>query len=108
MTRDPVCGMTVDPTKAAAHLEHHGETYFFCAKGCAQKFSANPERYLNQASAPHTSAAAKLTAIQPAALSLVPTPDQKQIRYTCPVHPEVIHLVPRACPNCGMTLAPIH
>jgi len=39
--------MTVDSTKAAAYFEHHGETYFFCAKGCAQKFSANPERYLN-------------------------------------------------------------
>jgi len=51
MARDPVCGMTVDPAKAAAHFEHRGETYFFCAKGCAQKFAANPERYLSQSSA---------------------------------------------------------
>jgi len=39
--------MTVDPAKAAAHFEHRGETYFFCARGCAQKFSADPQRYLN-------------------------------------------------------------
>ena len=49
MARDPVCGMTVDPAKAAAHFAHRGETYFFCAQGCAQKFSADPERYLNPA-----------------------------------------------------------
>src|SRR6266404_9227481 len=108
MARDPVCGMTVDPAKAAAHFEHHGETYFFCAKGCAQKFSANPKRYLNRlpAAAP-ASAAAKLTAIEPAAASPVPTPEQKQIRYTCPMHPEVIQLGPGACPKCGMALEPM-
>jgi len=100
--------MTVDPAKAAAHFEHHGETYFFCAKGCAQKFSANPKRYLNRlpAAAP-ASAAAKLTAIEPAAASPVPTPEQKQIRYTCPMHPEIIQLGPGACPKCGMALEPM-
>src|SRR6202030_4222193 len=104
MTRDPVCGMTVDSRKAAAHLEHHGETYFFCAKGCAQKFSANPERYLNRSA---TSAATKLTAILPAAPSLPSTFEQKQIRYTCPMHPEIIQLGPGACPKCGMALEPM-
>src|SRR5258707_15884294 len=107
MARDPVCGMTVDPEKAAAQVDLDGETYFFCAKGCAQEFSANPERYLDQAPAAHASAVAKLTAIQPAALSLVPRPDQKQIRYTCPMHPEVIQLGPGACPTCGMALEPM-
>jgi P-type Cu+ transporter len=108
MTRDPVCGMTVDPAKAAAHFEHHGETYFFCAKGCAQKFSANPEGYLNHLpTAAPASAAAKRTAIQPAAASPVLTPEQKQIRYTCPMHPEIIQLGPGACPKCGMALEPM-
>src|SRR5882724_4546057 len=108
MTRDPVCGMTVDSTKAAAYFEHHGETYFFCAKGCAQKFSANPERYLNPSPiAAPAGAAAKLTAIQPAAPSPVPAPAQKQIRYTCPMHPEIIRLGPGTCPKCGMALEPM-
>jgi Cu+-exporting ATPase len=100
--------MTVDPAKAAAHFEHHGETYFFCAKGCAQKFSANPERYLNPSpTAAPASAAANLTAIQPAAPSPVPAPAQKQLRYTCPMHPEIIRLGPDTCPKCGMALEPM-
>ena len=108
MTRDPVCGMTVDSTKAAAHFEHRGETYFFCAKGCAQKFSANPERYLNPSpTAAPASSATSLTAIQPAAPSPVPAPAQKQIRYTCPMHPEIIRLGPGTCPKCGMALEPM-
>ena len=108
MTRDPVCGMSVDSRKAAAHLEHRGETYFFCAKGCAQKFSANPERYLNRSPTPApASAASELTAILPATPSLPSTPEQKQIRYTCPMHPEIIQLGPGACPKCGMALEPM-
>jgi heavy metal translocating P-type ATPase len=108
MTRDPVCGMTVDSTKAAAHFEHRGETYFFCAKGCAQKFSANPERYLKPSpTAAPASSATHLTAIQPAAPSPVPAPAQKQIRYTCPMHPEIIRLAPGTCVKCGMALEPM-
>jgi len=108
MTRDPVCGMSVDSRKAAAHLEHRGETYFFCAKGCAQKFSANPERYLNRPPTPApASAASELTAILAATPSLPSTPEQKQIRYTCPMHPEIIRLGPGACPKCGMALEPM-
>jgi Cu+-exporting ATPase len=43
---DPVCGMTVDTATAAASLEHSGQTYHFCCKGCAEKFRAAPEKYL--------------------------------------------------------------
>jgi Cu+-exporting ATPase len=108
MARDLVCGMTVNPEKAAAQFDYDGETYFFCAQGCAQKFSANPERYLNRsANAVPADAAAKLTSIQPAALSPVPAPDQKQIRYTCPMHPEIVQLGPGTCPICGMALDPM-
>ncbi|WP_093184438.1 YHS domain-containing protein [Sanguibacter gelidistatuariae] len=42
---DPVCGMTVDPAKAAARVEHEGRTYYFCSKYCAATFSATPENY---------------------------------------------------------------
>jgi P-type Cu+ transporter len=44
--RDPVCGMTVDPAKAAATSQYEGETYYFCCKGCKTKFDAAPQRYL--------------------------------------------------------------
>ena len=29
MERDPVCGMSVDPQKAAAKVEYAGKTYYF-------------------------------------------------------------------------------
>ena len=38
MAVDPVCKMTVDPAKAAAQSSYQGETYYFCAVGCKQKF----------------------------------------------------------------------
>jgi Cu+-exporting ATPase len=37
---DPICGMTVDPTTAAGSYFHDGTTYYFCSKGCLQKFIA--------------------------------------------------------------------
>ena len=45
--RDPVCGMTVDPFKAAASIEHGGQLYHFCCKGCAEKFSSDPAKFLS-------------------------------------------------------------
>ncbi len=45
--RDVVCNMQVDPAKAAATAEHEGTRYYFCSRGCEQKFTASPERYLN-------------------------------------------------------------
>ncbi|HEY8489679.1 MAG TPA: YHS domain-containing protein [Dehalococcoidia bacterium] len=46
MERDPVCGMEVDPAKAAATAEYKGKTYYFCAPGCKRAFEAEPERYV--------------------------------------------------------------
>ena len=46
---DPVCGMSVDPAKAAASVEHEGRTYYFCSKGCAKSFSADPHHYASHA-----------------------------------------------------------
>jgi len=42
---DPVCGMNVDPATAAATVEHEGRMYYFCGKGCAKSFSADPGKY---------------------------------------------------------------
>src|SRR6202453_5280260 len=44
--KDPVCGMTVDPAKAAATMEHRGANFHFCSQGCADKFRSDPEKYL--------------------------------------------------------------
>ena len=42
--KDPVCGMKVDPAKAAGKHEHKAKTYYFCSQGCLQKFNSDPER----------------------------------------------------------------
>ena len=45
--RDPVCGMSVDPTRAkGGTFEHDGKTYSFCNPRCREKFAADPARYL--------------------------------------------------------------
>jgi Cu+-exporting ATPase len=44
LTRDPVCGMTVEPT-TASHMEHNGSTYYFCSDGCRAEFEKRPDRY---------------------------------------------------------------
>jgi Cu+-exporting ATPase len=45
MAKDPVCGMQVDPTKAAGTSEYQGQTYVFCSAGCKKKFDNNPQQY---------------------------------------------------------------
>jgi len=52
MERDPVCGMQVDPATARAKAEHGGRTYFFCCAGCAKKFEAAPQQYLEPRATP--------------------------------------------------------
>lgn len=44
-TKDPVCGMAVTPETAAAKETRGGMTYYFCSKGCQQKFNADPAKY---------------------------------------------------------------
>ncbi len=46
METDPVCGMAVEPARAAATRAHDGHTYFFCARGCAVAFEKEPWKYV--------------------------------------------------------------
>ena len=50
--RDPVCGMSVDPAKAAGRSEFGGQTYYFCALSCKKRFDQAPESFLHGAKAP--------------------------------------------------------
>jgi RND family efflux transporter MFP subunit len=48
VTKDPVCGLHVDESKAKAagfHCTHKNQTYYFCSPGCKEHFEKNPERY---------------------------------------------------------------
>jgi Cu+-exporting ATPase len=50
---DPVCGMKIDPKKAAATREHEGKTFYFCSPGCAKQFDADPHRFAHQGETGH-------------------------------------------------------
>ena len=41
---DPVCGMSVDKSKART-LEYEGRPYYFCSDHCKATFEGDPERY---------------------------------------------------------------
>jgi YHS domain-containing protein len=42
MAKDPVCGMSVEESTAAATSSYKGQTYYFCAKVCRESFDKEP------------------------------------------------------------------
>lgn len=54
-TLDPVCGMKVDPARAAARIDYEGRTYFFCNAECLKAFIQEPLRYLVASNCPQLS-----------------------------------------------------
>jgi Cu+-exporting ATPase len=123
--------MTVDPERAPAKAEHAGKSVYFCCARCAEKFRADPERYLNakshepmsrpgataqfvqlgqiKAAPPGALTAIAPTARRPAAHET--SSQQKRsvpgtVIYTCPMDSEIRQEHPGACPKCGMALEP--
>jgi Cu+-exporting ATPase len=112
--------MSVDPPKAAAMIDHAGQSYYFCSKGCAQRFAQSPAKYVTAAidSRKHSS----LPVIQSSAVAnstpvavpnhgsstkSAPTAASEGVRYTCPMHPQIVQVGPGSCPICGMALEPL-
>ena len=90
--KDPVCGMTIDPSKAVGTAEYSGQTYHFCGSKCLERFKADPARYVSST--------------QPTSKSAPPAMDGAKAEYTCPMHPEILRDEPGSCPICGMALEP--
>ncbi|HMI53092.1 MAG TPA: heavy metal translocating P-type ATPase [Candidatus Saccharimonadales bacterium] len=95
---DPVCGMNVAPQKAAGQVEYSGRTYYFCSPRCAERFTLEPEKFL---------AAAGLSAKSANPAGAPGGAPAANVRYTCPMHPEIIQIGPGSCPKCGMALEPM-
>ena len=47
MPIDPVCKMHVNISDAAASLDFHGETVYFCSVDCEKKFEKDPQGYMD-------------------------------------------------------------
>ena len=128
---DPVCGMTVDPTKnKGGSFDHAGTTYYFCSPGCNTKFQSDPEGWLEKrrqkdllkateakAAAPTgheccstkqaASAKAPASQAQQPAQHPAPSTEHGALRsavWICPMDPEIRESKPGDCPICGMAL----
>jgi YHS domain-containing protein len=44
-TKDPVCGMDVNPRKTQYKTNHQGTEYAFCCQQCLTRFKQHPEQY---------------------------------------------------------------
>jgi len=49
--KDPVCGMMIDQSSAAATSSYKGQTYYFCSTEDLRQFEANPAKYAGGATA---------------------------------------------------------
>ncbi len=110
--RDPVCGMTVDPAKAAGQHEYKGTLYYFCNPSCLARFKAEPERFLTSGARPTGMAELGLVRLGAPRLAVLssravaaPRPPVA-LRYLCPMCAGVMSDRPGACPKCGMALEP--
>jgi len=94
---DPICGMTVDIATAKWKFEHNGETTYFCAKGCLNKYA------IRMTGAPAIIDPPTANAAPPHPRTEAPAPASI---YVCPMHPQVRQEGPGDCPICGMPLEP--
>ncbi|MCP3676161.1 MAG: copper ion binding protein, partial [Deltaproteobacteria bacterium] len=46
MAKDPVCGMEVEPKRAAGSSSYKGEAVYFCNPNCKKRFDADPSAFL--------------------------------------------------------------
>jgi len=90
--KDPVCGMMIEPARAAGQHEHRGRTYHFCGTRCLERFKADPTRFVETASTP--------------AQPISPPHPSEHREWTCPMHPEIVRDASGSCPICGMALEP--
>ncbi len=103
---DPVCGMTVNPDTAAGSFEFEGETYYFCAVGCLNKFRQNPTSFLNKKETAPAPVQISRTKENTETQNSKPKTQNREAEYTCPMHPEILQIGPGSCPICGMALEP--
>jgi Cu+-exporting ATPase len=123
---DPVCGMTIEEADAVGTHQHAGVTYYFCNPSCLERFSKDPNQFLQPEAAavapPAPAGATFICPMDPDVRSPQPgacpkcgmalEPDLSdptaltKTEYTCPMHPQIVRDAPGPCPICGMALEP--
>jgi Cu+-exporting ATPase len=133
ITRDPVCGMTVNPDDGKPSHAHDGRAYHFCNPRCLDKFVAAPDVFMTAidpvcgmsvetATSRHMSKHAgerfyfcsagcqgkfEVTPETYLVDRPAPEPMPEGTLYTCPMDPEIVQEGPGDCPICGMALEPM-
>ncbi len=98
--QDPVCGMEIDPAKAAGQSEYEGQTYYFCSTACKGKFDAAPAKYAETNTVDRSSIDSSSSASQSDVIERAPLNDHRHTRTTADGAGERIDL-----PITGMTCA---
>jgi P-type Cu+ transporter len=101
MAIDPVCGMTVDPAKAAGSTEYRGTTYYFCAPSCLKRFEADPEEFLTAGPKGMAPAASPMTLLRKGPRPATPTEPGAHVHRHAPAAAATA-----VDPVCGMTVDP--
>ncbi len=111
MEVDPVCGMNVDPATALT-IERDGHAFYFCSERCRDKFLASQQDPTTETDQTADRAAEKTSHDNPPSQPPRPSSTQEpatgtpDLKYVCPMHPEIQQDHPGNCPKCGMTLEP--
>ena len=133
ITRDPVCGMDVDPDQGKPVAEYEGRRFHFCAGRCRERFLAAPDDFVEAVDPVcgmtvdrvRTRFMAKLRGERFFFCSArcqerfedapddflgdrpAADPAPAGTLYTCPMDPEIVREGPDDCPICGMALEPM-
>ena len=122
MAKDPICGMTVDESKALS-FELEGQVFYFCSEHCLTTFMTSPELESADPVMPaHDDSGIEAEhscchGTSPESRDESPEKHRSETldsgpsalnspTYTCPMHPEIEQDHPGACPKCGMDLEP--
>lgn len=94
---DPVCGMLVDDPNALQQM-YQNTRYYFCAAGCLQRFSQQPEQYVSETKSNCCSRQNAVKPIEPVATAQIQTSG-------CCAQPALSPSNTAVDPVCGMQVS---
>jgi P-type Cu+ transporter len=105
MTKDPICGMTVDEAMAL-RAERDGKTFYFCSAHCRNQFlaEAQPANLAESSCCGGKAESAPVHGDCCSGHEHVAVTPSAAAEYFCPMCPGVESDKPGDCPKCGMAL----